>query len=632
MRALKPIGIVAALLLQLLPTFADDVITNFMSPIASYQYPEDFSSEVLTNGGIVSPIASYQYYEWPSNGVLNLQSSPMVSYSYPSLDTPLLTMLLTNRTPTVDETTPVLAFPPPSITQLETFEAGAFTANPVFPLNTNQMTVVLTHGWNSNPNSWASNMAALIVSKVSPAPNIVAWDWDQAAAMPLSTAAASTKAQGLTLGAALLDKLGSNYSMPIHFIGHSMGTLVNATAADYLQTNGYPWQNIQMTLFDEAEIAKANLIQYAEFAFNFSTPQPYYGQPLPKQYAWADNYVSAVGLLHTNAVNVILTNGLPTDAPNFDEWWDALVAFHGYPYLWYDNTVVSDTSAMGFRWSFEEGGFSGAPTNSVFIQSGSEFNLVETNFSYATDYLNSRRGYLGTSLSSAVQPINDLFTAKGQVNGELYATGPENAWNTLIQLNENGGNNSIVQNSSIHALGLNANNQSAYTNVSVCAWLPVAVPSNAVSMSFDFKLQGDGAADSFVAALNGTNVLSVPANQIETNILVNSGVIDASGLAGQTVELFFGIIGCSSTNAQATVQDIDFYSPETPLLQLAVSTNTAVASWPLWANSFTLETADNLSATNSWTTITNTPSIINLQNSFIDQTSEASRFYRLRQQ
>jgi hypothetical protein len=106
MRSFRQLALIAALFLQLLPVFADDVITNVMSPIVSYQYSEDFSSEVLTNGGVISPfvsyqyledfssaaltnggimspIVSYQYYEWPGDGILNLQSSPVVSYYYP---------------------------------------------------------------------------------------------------------------------------------------------------------------------------------------------------------------------------------------------------------------------------------------------------------------------------------------------------------------------------------------------------------------------------------------------------------------------------------------------------------------------------------------------------------------------
>ena len=82
MRSFRQLALIAAFVLGLLPVFADDVITNVMSPIVSYQYPEDFSSAALTNGGIMSPIVSYQYFEWPGNGILSLLSSPVVSYYY----------------------------------------------------------------------------------------------------------------------------------------------------------------------------------------------------------------------------------------------------------------------------------------------------------------------------------------------------------------------------------------------------------------------------------------------------------------------------------------------------------------------------------------------------------------------
>ena len=65
-------------------SFGADAITNIMSPIVSYQYPNDFSSEALTNGGISSPIISYQYFEWPGDDILRLVNSPQVSYYYES--------------------------------------------------------------------------------------------------------------------------------------------------------------------------------------------------------------------------------------------------------------------------------------------------------------------------------------------------------------------------------------------------------------------------------------------------------------------------------------------------------------------------------------------------------------------
>ena len=61
MRSFGQLALIAAFFLNLLPALADDVITNFMSPVASYQYPDDFTSESLTNGGIQSLAVSYQY-------------------------------------------------------------------------------------------------------------------------------------------------------------------------------------------------------------------------------------------------------------------------------------------------------------------------------------------------------------------------------------------------------------------------------------------------------------------------------------------------------------------------------------------------------------------------------------------
>ena len=128
---MKPFGLTSVLMCLLLAgasALADDIITNVMSAVASYQYPNDVGSEALTNGGLVSPtasyqypselggealtnggvaslvasyqypsdlgsealasgglvsrIASYQYFDWPGGGVLGLLNSPSVSYFY----------------------------------------------------------------------------------------------------------------------------------------------------------------------------------------------------------------------------------------------------------------------------------------------------------------------------------------------------------------------------------------------------------------------------------------------------------------------------------------------------------------------------------------------------------------------
>jgi len=664
MNASRQLALIAALFLQLLPSFADDVITNIMSPIASYQYPNDFNSEsltnggvispfvsfeylenfstaALTNGGIISPIVSYQYYEWPGNDVLNLRSSPVVSYYYQFLDAPLFNILPTSRVPTTAETTPAYLFSPPPQSQLEIFAVNGFTTSPPFPLDKNRMTVVMTHGWNSNPDEWATNMAALMIANLgADSPNIVAWDWRETAKADLpGTPAAQTHDQGIALGQALANALGPNYSKQIHFVGHSLGTLVNANAADYLHTNGFAWTNTQMTLFDEAEAATgitsfgAAIETLIGMNGNPLLPKPAYYHPLPKQFRWADNYVAAFGLLHPEAANVILTNNFPANAPTVSDWFDALTTFHGYPMPWYDETIQTDVSAMGFLWSFERGGwFSQAPaTNSVYVQAGSEWNLTPTNWTYGTNLLNARYQAYRNSLAYAITGETPNSTAVNGFGSGQNIVGALPAFNSFIlSLLTTPLNNSPAPQFKTHPLGLTPNDASSNTNIPAYAWMSLVVPANAVSMSFDYTIQGDWQSDSLAAAFNGTNVLSLPGSQIETNILFSSGALDVSAFAGQTNEFFIGIVGGTSTNAQLTVENLVFYIAALPSLQAQPNNGNLMLVWPLLAQNFSLQTTTNLADPNSWLTLSNVPAIENLQCLVKNQISGAARFYRLK--
>jgi pimeloyl-ACP methyl ester carboxylesterase len=644
MKSFNRIWILAALFLKWSPALADDVITNVMSPIVSYQYPDDFSSQALTNGGILSPIASYQYFEWPGDDVLHLQSSPWVSFYYQFLDAPLLNIFPTLRTPTVAETTPAVLLPPPTDSQLKTFYGGVFTTSAP-PLNPARITIVLTHGWRNSPGGWAADMAALILANVTPAPNIVAWDWEKAADTWFCNpgkAEERTPEEGRALGQALLTRLGAGYAQPIHFIGHSLGTLVNSYAANWLHgdrwaleaTSPTSWSptNTHLTLFDEAEAASdqscSALLQDLNNRQNPLSPRPYYDRPLPKRFAWADNFISAFGLLHPEAANVILTNGLPDNAPDFSTWKNTLSQFHSYPCQWYDETVTTDISAMGHRWSFERGGFSGAPAaNTVFVQAntGSEWNLVQDDYADASAFLSARfQKYLNALAYALTHRTPDSVAANGAVTGEMLATGPANAFDTFILYLLTAGGSPPAPMSGPHPMDGGGTNAGAY------AWLPLTIPADAVSMSFDFKIQGDWKDDSLAAALNGTNVFLLAGSLIETNLLINSGAIDVSAFAGQTNELFVGIVGGTSTNAQLTVQNVQFLSPAQPSLQVQASGSDLLLSWPLWAQDFSLQTTINLADANSWTAVTSVPAIVDLRNTVTNSIEGGAKFFRLK--
>lgn len=271
---------------------------------------------------------------------------------------------------------------PTDATHFKVFTNGGFVTG--IGLNPSKSTIVLTHGWNDSSTIWPLEMANFIkVELGSSTPNIVAWDWTAVAAEPLPTATLNTQGQGYALGENLTNALGANYSQRIHFIGHSLGTLVNARAANFIHTNGFAWANTQMTLLDDAEVAWglignswATLTSLLE---NDSSPQQDWKHPLPDHCAWADNYITAVGMPHPQAVNVILTNMTP-DLSNIQNLFDfgigawtgqfktEITDYHNYSYIWYNNTVSQINNPndppypMGFLRSWEGGGYAGRPS------------------------------------------------------------------------------------------------------------------------------------------------------------------------------------------------------------------------------------------------------------------------------
>ena len=168
----------------------------------------------------------------------------------------------------------------------------------------------------------------------------------------------------------MLFELGSGYYQRIHFIGHSLGKIVNSYACDYLhgklprQTGGF-WDETatkpHVTLLDQAELANvfgSNVATSSANAwFDFQTrsqlfdvvngstsAKSSYKNPFPRSAAWMDNYITLVGLYRRDAVNVYLPAG-------FDTLWGA----HSDAHQWYRQSIqeVSPMHKMGFARAYE---------------------------------------------------------------------------------------------------------------------------------------------------------------------------------------------------------------------------------------------------------------------------------------
>ena len=427
-----------------------------------------------------------------------------------------------------------------------------------------------------------------------------------------------------------------------------------------------------MTLFDNAEVAWGlvgdSWATLTSLLQNDSLPRQDWKRPMPDQCAWADNYITAVGMPQPLAVNVILTNLAP-DLSNIQNLFDFSIGawtgqfkteitdYHDYPYIWYENTVSQLNNPndppylMGFLRSWEGGGYYGRPsTNSYYIESHDcppsflsysgydpAYNLVQITADQANQFLNTRPQNLisqvGVNLISSSANIlaNNNNQQVQLLNGPTVSassqiTGPAYAMATLIKLFTTSlinGNGLIRPMGGPVPLGGSAGNSPAYV------WIPVTVPSNALTMAFNFMLEGNGNQDSFQVALDTNNLMTVETVLFPTDVTVSSGMIDVSQFAGQQAELFFGIVGGTSASASVTVSDIAFYVTLPPALQAYASGGNLMLSWPMSAQNSSLQTTTNLTDPNSWMTLTNVPVIVNLQKTVTNSMSDRMRFYRL---
>jgi alpha-tubulin suppressor-like RCC1 family protein/pimeloyl-ACP methyl ester carboxylesterase len=551
-----------------------------------------------------------------------------------------LSLAPTSLIPTTAQSTPaILQTCPITSAQLKILQGETFVTDTA--LDPSKMTVVLTHGWNSDSSEWGLGMAQLVRDNIAARANIVAWDWSCAAKAfvcnPLSgglaAVAGQSGPQGRGLAEALRMKLGPGYSQPLHFIGHSLGTLVNARAADALHAQGFAWIRTHMTLLDEAEAATelGCLEQMGALTglFDPLSAKPYYGSPLPEERAWADNYVSFAGMLKPEAANVILTKGFPTIAPTLRALFDSLSQFHSYPCGWYSETILTDVSPMGHRWSFERGGLMSPPAlGKVYVQvaNGSEWELVEKSYHEGEQLLDQRLDRYRTAISVSGASTLASGLIHGTVSGTGIYTSPVSV-NMVLRLITSGVGLSPLPHGP-HRFSAGPQH-SEETQVPAYAWIPIGVPSNAVAMSFEFEIEGDGQTDSFAAAIEGTNVLSVQVSLLPTNEPLSSGMIDVAQFRGLEVEFFAGVVGGASTNASVTVSKLKFYTLSAPALQAETWGSDVVITWPLAADSYMLETTPTL-APPAWVTVTNAPAVslggYVLTNSWIGP----SRFFRLR--
>ncbi len=585
--------------------------------------------------------------------------------------------------PLVEQTgqqAPAFAFPPIGSLgeQIEIFDGAGFVQiDPTHAPSPDLMTIVMTHGWNSDPTVWATKMASTIASDMAAkgvSGNILAWDWRYAAESPKAVLVPLveeyTPAEGVLLGQSLQTVLGPDYSQPLHFIGHSLGTLVNAAAINYLHgdrtaeqsVSATPWKSapIQATLLDEAEAAFAPsgalewifdglTVTLADEGVPLASPPAGgllgYKSPIPVHVDWVDNYVSEFGYYHPEAVNVALQKG-PSSLD--------VTGRHAYAYNWYEMTAGNPSGCLlGFQRSYEYALASGQPhafppptsvlsPGDAYHQdpaSSDELALVQLP---PEDVFQTIVPIFGNGADAIVQGAVGAVQAAGQVAAQVEATvGAAAGWassgfNYVGDLASQGEQGLVnLWDSAALQLTLQTTPQPQPHRMDAggrqaMAWVPLAFPASATAMAFDFKVTGDPAQDVVVCGIGTNNLFSIQAQYVPTNTVSSSRLIDVTPWSGATNELFLGLMGGTSTNCTLQVDNIRFYALQQPRLEAQLVGRNVVLRWPATAAGYVVESAPSLTSTN-WEVLAGPPAIWGASYVLTNAPISGTMFYRLGQ-
>ncbi|MEI6705050.1 MAG: hypothetical protein WCL71_16180 [Deltaproteobacteria bacterium] len=529
------------------------------------------------------------------------------------------------------------------------------------------MTIVLTHGWKNNSAvEWVTSMAATLNSFYGGKVNILAWDWESDANISSSNPVRSVDrapAQGTALAQTLMNTLGPNYSQPIHFLGHSLGTLVNCVAADYIHADRrltlgetrsanekYDPLKTHVTLFDEAELAAPSnglpvLLDILVGVYSLSNGQSNNAvKVIPSQAAYVDNYVSEVGLLHNAATNIMLWRRLAIPGINDIPGWGT--GLHGYGCEWYRRTIqIPLTRSPGFYWSFERGSISTDPNSSIpkdntfYIQNldtnQSELSVSEVD-AITAQLLSRKRlvvyptlqAYRG--LSAMGNAVQGVYLSGIQYAGSMVAKFAETisapqgtpvysgtAVSTPMYFLPAGqtASNDLQANWNLEfsiqpgspqiqqfvaGRSLKAMGASSGTGP-VYTIIPIHVPTEAVGLSFEYSITGAAVDDFMTMGIGTSNEYTMEAKFVDDGAWNGTPVIPVSQYRNKDIQLAFALNGASGTpTGTLGVRNIQFFIPPRPQLSLDMVGTGLTVSWPLSAIDWTLETTTNLSDPNSW--------------------------------
>ena len=501
--------------------------------------------------------------------------------------------------------------------------------------------------------------------------------------------------QGSFLGQALIKVLGADYGQRVHFIGHSLGTIVCKYACDYVHGDfsrsaanpPVAWNKAltrpHVTLMDEAELASIagqNVTTAAALGARLAGGAGAivagvtalardWKSPIPASASQLDNYISLIGLMHDDAVNVCLP-GWVTQSFN-------PVVGHGYSYNWYRRSIteLAAPPALGWRLSAEALGVFSPVSNldygSLWMESptpNEPMRLVKIADPYAQECLRTILKYyslnfassVGQAVKSAAESTIQSGLATAAYINQVKADTIRKAGEVTVELKEKIGQGwdafqdnagdfaariipagaglwTLASYSGILMRNIRTGNRvgrdgSIHGVTSPYAWMTIQLPSDAGMLAFDFQVTGDPVDDCVVCAINNQNLFSLPLKFAPDAKTVSTDMMNISQFAGQEVEIMFGMTGGTAVDAELFVDGLRIISVPQPVLSAGLNGNSVELRWPASASGWSLEVSDNLQP-GSWQIIPEVATSATVQDGavvFLHVTDRSHQFYRLR--
>jgi len=421
-------------------------------------------------------------------------------------------------------------------------------------------TAVITHGWqpldsyNGLAPGWVTEMAEAIEERLRASgqtANIATFTWPEAygdvlmtgvallitgaptptviaqvlsaTAKSLLYAGAFTLSEGAYLAGQLQSVLGSNYTQGMHFIGHSLGTLVNAAAI----ANLGEYRGIQVTILD----APLRFTPLGEDVFLTLLP----ATPVVE---WVDNFIG-LGVWLLPAVGSTIAGAA------LDGGWFVDEDHEGVHEFYYQTIVDADHESSGFHFSRllgDAGGYSrNRPQPQHWRPDPQGVSTSLTLLLFGESFLSGEG--LRIVVGSVTEEVRELF---GQVK-------------RIVRLRETGRGAGLAD-------GSGGTQDAGFT------W-DLTIPSAEARLAFDFSFDEPGDGDWLEVRWNGDLLLSFLGTHREPSV-TTPAAIPLGHLATRTGVLQFKLVGANKPNAELALSNLRLEEARPP--RLVASLDSAV--------------------------------------------------------